>query len=146
MASSSLRPSAPQHAVHALRAEDAHQIVLEREEEARAAGIALAARAAAELIVDAPALMALGADHVKAAGFERLLFLLGDFGCDLARRAVMASDVGSLPFSVSPRSSRDQHVGIPAELDVGAAAGHVGGDRDGAGHAGLGDDLASCSW
>ena len=32
-----------QHAVHALRAEDAHQVVLERQEEVRAAGIALAA-------------------------------------------------------------------------------------------------------
>ena len=31
----------------------------------------------------------------------------------------------------------DAHVGIAAELDVGAAAGHVGGDRDGARHAGL---------
>ena len=32
-------------------------------------------------------------------------------------------------------------VGIAAELDVGAAAGHVGGDGDGAGHAGLGNDV-----
>jgi hypothetical protein len=43
------------------------QIVLEREEEARAAGIALAARAAAQLVVDAPALVALGAEDVEAA-------------------------------------------------------------------------------
>ena len=35
----------------------------------------------------------------------------------------------------------DAHVGIAAELNVGAAAGHVGGDGDGAGHAGLGDDI-----
>ena len=32
------------------------------------------------------------------------------------------------------------HVGIAAELNVGAAAGHVGGDRHRARHAGLGDD------
>src|ERR687887_617485 len=31
---------------------------------------------------------------------------------------------------------------VAAELDVHAAAGHVGGDRDCAGPAGLGDDLA----
>ena len=37
----------------ALAAEDAHQVVLEREVEARRAGIALAAGAAAELVVDA---------------------------------------------------------------------------------------------
>ena len=36
---------------------------------------------------------------------------------------------------------RDAHVGVAAELDVGAAAGHVGGDGDGARHAGLGDDV-----
>ena len=34
----------------------------------------------------------------------------------------------------------DAHVDIAAELNVGAAAGHVGGDGDRAGHAGLGDD------
>ena len=33
-------------------------------------------------------------------------------------------------------------LGVAAELDVDAAAGHVGGDRDRAGRAGLGDDLA----
>jgi hypothetical protein len=39
-------------------------------------------------------------------------------------------------------SSRfDAHLDIAAELDVGAAAGHVGGDGDGARLAGLGDDL-----
>ena len=35
-----------------------------------------------------------------------------------------------------------QVLGVAAELDVDAAAGHVGGDRDRAGLAGLGDDLA----
>ena len=35
----------------------------------------------------------------------------------------------------------DAHVGVAAELDVGAAAGHVGGDGDRARHAGLGDDV-----
>jgi hypothetical protein len=50
-------------------------------------------------------------------------------------------------FAVALRAFRhvaefggDAHVGIAAELDVGAAAGHVGGDGDGARHAGLGDD------
>ena len=35
----------------------------------------------------------------------------------------------------------DAHLQRAAELDVGAAAGHVGRDRDGAGHAGFGDDI-----
>ena len=35
----------------------------------------------------------------------------------------------------------DAHFKVAAELDVGAAAGHVGGDGDGARHAGLRDDI-----
>ena len=57
-----------QHAVHAVGAEDAHQVVFERQVELGAAGIALAARTAAQLVVDAPALVALGAEHVEPAG------------------------------------------------------------------------------
>ena len=36
---------------------------------------------------------------------------------------------------------RDAHLDIAAELNVGAAARHVGRDRDRAGHAGFGDDI-----
>ena len=60
-----------QHAVHAVGPEDAHQVVLQRQEELRAAGIALAAGAAAQLVVDAAALMALGADDVEPAGLQQ---------------------------------------------------------------------------
>ena len=57
----------------ALPAEPAHQVVFQRDEEARGAGVALAARAAAQLVVDAPRLVALGAQHVQAARLEHLL-------------------------------------------------------------------------
>ena len=56
-----------QNRIHALRPEDAHQIVLQAEIEFRGAGIALAARPAAQLIVDAPAFVALGAENEQAA-------------------------------------------------------------------------------
>src|SRR5260370_22506970 len=49
------------------RAEDLHQVVLERNEALARAAVALAAGAAAQLVVDAPALVALGADDVQAA-------------------------------------------------------------------------------
>jgi hypothetical protein len=49
-----------QHAVHALGAEDAHQVVLQRQEELRAARVALTAGTAAQLVVDAAAFVALG--------------------------------------------------------------------------------------
>src|SRR5258706_30373 len=75
-------------ALHALAAEDAHHVVLEGEGEARLAGVALAAGAAAQLVVDAPRLVALGADDVEPAQVGDAL----------------------------------------AEQDVGAAAGHAGGD------------------
>ena len=59
----------------ALAAEDAHQVVFERQIEARRAGIALAARAAAQLVVDAARFVALGADDVQAAEADDLVVL-----------------------------------------------------------------------
>ena len=102
----------------------------------RVAGVALAAGTAAQLVVDAAALVALGADDVEAAGGERLLLEAGDLGADLAAPARRAPG----PAGIVGELVADAHVGVAAELDVGAAAGHVGGDGDGAGHAGLGDD------
>jgi hypothetical protein len=64
------------HALHAVRAEDAQQIVLEREIEARGARVALAAAAAAELVVDAARLVTLGAEDVEPARGVDLLALL----------------------------------------------------------------------
>ena len=60
----------------AIRAEDAHQVVFERQEEARRARVALASGAAAQLVVDAPRFVALGADDVQAAEVDDFLVLL----------------------------------------------------------------------
>ena len=66
-----------QHEVlHALAAEDAQQVVLQREEEARAAGVALAAGASAELVVDAARFVALGGHDVQAAERDHFVVLL----------------------------------------------------------------------
>ncbi len=54
----------------ALAAEDAQQRILEREIEARRSRVALAAGAAAQLVVDAPRLVPLGADDVQAARLD----------------------------------------------------------------------------
>ena len=146
-----------QHPVHAVGAEDAHQIVLQGQEELGAAGVALAAGAAAELIVDAPALMPLSADDVEAAGhgdgaggartLGRLdLHLLLGVQHDLAEALDLLADGGDLRGLLRPILHAggllpNAHVDRAAELDVGAAAGHVGGDGDGPGHAGLGHDV-----
>ena len=59
----------PQHEVlDAIAAEDAEQVVLQREVEARTAGIALASGTAAQLVVDAARLVPFGAHDVQAAG------------------------------------------------------------------------------
>ena len=59
----------------AVRPEDAHQVVFEGQVEARRAGVALAAGAAAQLVVDAPGLVALGAEDVQPAQRDHLVVL-----------------------------------------------------------------------
>ena len=76
-----------QHAVELVGAEDAHQVVFQRQEEFRMAGIALTAGAAAQLVVDAPAFVPLGAEHVEAAGGQRLLLQPRDLLRGFRRRA-----------------------------------------------------------
>src|SRR5579871_119083 len=60
-----------------VRAEAAHQFVLQREIEARRAGVALAARAATKLVVDAARFVAFGADDVQPAHAHFALVLFG---------------------------------------------------------------------
>ena len=60
----------------AVRAEDAHQVVFEREVEPRRTRVALAAGAAAQLVVDAARLVPLGAEDVQPAEVDDL-FVLG---------------------------------------------------------------------
>ena len=55
------------HGFHFLAAENAEKVVFQREEKSRGAGIALAAGAAAQLVVNAACLVALGAKDMQAA-------------------------------------------------------------------------------
>ncbi len=128
--------------VQALAGEDAQQVVLARQEELRVAGVALTAGAAAQLVVDAAAFVALGAQHEQAAGGQGL-------GLRLRRSRPRARPPGparprgsgSMPRPCCCSAPVGQpHVDVAAQLDVGAAAGHVGGDGHRAGHAGVGDD------
>ena len=118
-----------------VRSEDPHQVVLQGEVEARGAGIALAARTTAELVVDATRLVPLGAEDVQAAGGHHLFPLRGaEFpvageGLGVAFRVLVRVHVG-----------QGQLFGVAAEDDVRAAARHVGGDRHRAAAACLGHD------
>ena len=155
-----------QHEVlHALAAENAQQVVLQREEEARAAGVALAAGAAAKLVIDAARLMPLGGHDAEAAhGGYLVVFLIGlrlEARVDLiplvAAHAVelivvrevvelLVADVldllgrKELGHLLLEAGVLGHELGVAAEQDVGAAAGHVGGDHHHALAAGLRHD------
>src|SRR5438105_11588324 len=62
-----LDPQPVHHAPDALAAADAHQVVVQPDEEARRARVTMTPGTAAQLVVDPPALVALGADDVQPA-------------------------------------------------------------------------------
>ena len=80
--------------------------------------------------------MALGAQHEQAAGLQGLVLEASDLGADFLGPPGALGLVGHVGELLA-----DAHIGIAAELDVGAAAGHVGGDRNGARNPRLGDDI-----
>ena len=62
-------------ATDAIRFEDPQQVVFEREKELARTGIALATRSTAQLVVDATAFMALGAQNMEATSGQDGLLL-----------------------------------------------------------------------
>jgi hypothetical protein len=83
--------------LHAGRiAENTHQIIFQRQVEAARARVALAAGAAAQLIVDAPRFMALGADDVQSAGGQHLLMPLAPIVVNLLELASLGFSMASI--------------------------------------------------
>ena len=140
--------------LHPFAAEDAQQIVLHGDEELAAARIALTAGAAAQLIVDAAAFVALGAQDVQAAqGNHAVVRHIGFFfilGAQLGivrtggehhvgHVLVMAG--GQLDdlvlIALLPHGAAGHVIRVAAQQDIRATARHVGGDGDGAVMAGL---------
>src|SRR5208282_3780880 len=121
--------------VHALRAENAHEIVLQRQEELRSAWVALPARSPAQLIVDTAAFVPLRANNIEPAGVDRLLFESRDFPPD--RRLMRLARFlrrGGVDLLLHP------HFDVAAKLNVRAAPGHVCCDGNRARNARLSDD------
>ena len=116
-----------------IKRKQAQQRVFKRQVKTAGAGVALTAGAAAQLVVDAAAFVALGADDVQAAGFEHaaVVFFPAVFQrADLrfffvVRQVFIVADGIALVLDVA------------AEHDVGASAGHIGGDGNHAGFARL---------
>lgn len=129
------------HAVHDLGAEQAHQVVLQGEVEAGGPVVALAPRAAAQLVVDTAGLVALGAQHIEPAELLDLLVRRPDRGGDALTHLAAGVGVLLLGECALLQLGGYEGLGIAAEHDVGAAARHVGGHGDGALAARLGHDL-----
>ena len=128
--------------VDAVRREPLHERVLEGQVEARRAGVALAAGAAAQLVVDAARVVALGADDVQAARRHDLVVLDAASSCAFASAVVvdLRRRLGGVDALLVERAAEARPVGVAAQLDVRAAAGHVGRDGHGAAAPRLGHD------
>ncbi len=80
--------------------------------------------------------MALGADDKEAAGINYDALVGFDLILDFLNGALALR-----PFEQPGKFLLHTHIKIAAKLDVSAPARHVGGNGDGAGRAGLRDDL-----
>ena len=149
--------------VHAVAAEKPHEVVFQRQVELGGARVALAAGTAAQLVVDASRLVALGADDGEAAGFDHGVVLGGAhlLGLGQGRGAILVRGcrcaflvglggvgrcrlVAQTAVRVEPALAQQvvgHDLGVAAKEDVGAAAGHVRGDGHGAHAARLRDDV-----
>ncbi|OPZ61410.1 MAG: hypothetical protein BWY88_00243 [Synergistetes bacterium ADurb.Bin520] len=128
-------------ALDALRAEKAQEVVFQGEVEAAGARISLAAATPPELVVDAPGLVALGAQDVKAPGGQHLLPLDGALGGQLPAEGIKALEVGGGIHAPPGGLFPGQKVRVAPQNDVRAAPRHIGGHRDGAEAPRLGHDL-----
>src|SRR5699024_5440519 len=124
--------------------EEAHEIVLEGEVEARLPRVTLTAGATAQLVVDAPRLVALRAEDVEPTGLGDLV-VLGLDGLLRLREGVVPGLLVLLRRLLRvepalPQLGDGTELRVATEHDVGASSGHVRRDGDGALAAGLGHD------
>src|ERR1700681_1383468 len=100
-----------------LATENAKQRILERQVEARRPGVALASRTAAQLVVDAPRFMALGADDVQSAGGDDLVVKELPVAAHLANAQIALGLRQRLVFP----DHQDLRLDRAAQHDIGAA-------------------------
>ncbi|CAI8371742.1 MAG: Uncharacterised protein [Rhodospirillaceae bacterium] len=113
-------------------AKNTHQIVFERNVEARFARVPLTTRTAAKLIVDPARLPAFGAEHVKATSGNHLLSRCVNFRAQLSRDLLDGLGVGL----VLDRFGEGK-IEVTAKLNIGPTPGHGGSDCDGTRRPGL---------
>ena len=153
-----VHPQPLHQALDALGAEQPEDIVLQGQEEPALPRVALPPGAAPELVVDAPGLVALGAQDVEPPGLADLFRLLPDLllvlGLGVGEELPGVQDLlvfglgvaGGLgqqlvAHALAAQLGLGHELGVAAQHDIGAAPGHVGGHGDRPQPARLGHDL-----
>ena len=98
----------------------------------------MAAGPTTKLIVDAPALVPLGAEDMETSGRDHGLLVLLAIGFDFVENFLLSRVCQRV---VLIENALEEEVSITAEENVRSAAGHIGGDGHGAFATGLGDDF-----
>ena len=124
-----------QHLVQAFAAENAHQVIFQRQKEAGPARVTLAARPATQLVVDPAAFVTFRCQNEQAARLDHLLLLVGMLAFNPGAHLVRVQ------MRVGGKRFEHLHLHIAAQLDVGSATGHVGGDGHRAELAGIRHNL-----
>ena len=122
---------------HTIRGKYTQQRVFQREIKTARTGVALTAGTAAQLVIYAPRLVTFGGDNMQAANGQHLVMQLLPFVLDVVDTLLL--------FRLVQRSIGmdffDLGLGIPAQHNVGAATGHIGGNGDRFQTPGLHDNL-----
>ena len=123
---------AVEDAVDAVAREEADQLVLGGEEEAALARVALAPGAPAQLVVDPARLVTLSPDDEEASGLDHALAVLLQARLERGQQLDEVLVVGLVAGAQAELGALEARLmlGVAAQLDVDAAAGHVGRDRD----------------
>ena len=149
-------PQLQHQSLQALAAEDAHQVVFQREEEARAARVALPPGAPAQLVINAPRFVPLRPQDVQPAHRHHFIVLAGGLFFEAGERLrpfffrhpeelPLVVEIDVLFVAAVAFLARRQRFRLPvgqqvvlgyelrvaAQHDVGAASGHVGREGDG---------------
>ncbi len=122
--------------------EQPHQLVLERQVEPALAAIALAPGPAPELVVDAPALVALAPEDVEATDGSNLVRFGGALLLELPQQRLVERPA-FVRVEVEPLGADlvlSETFGVASEHDVDATSGHVRGDGYGMKASRLSDD------
>ena len=119
-------------ALDLVSAEETDQVVLQRDVEAAFARVSLASRTSAQLVVDAARFVAFGADYAQAACCDDFFMLFGADGFELLQHLFILFVIFLRVKPLFAHFLARKVLGVAAQHNVGAAAGHVGGHRDGA--------------